>query len=357
MPRKAAPKKTRRARGTGGVYPDKRRGGYLAKVPIGRYENGRTQYKELRDPTHAGVVAKMTGVLPPGPGVTVKEWADRWLAGQAVRPGSLRQYTTSVRKRIVPTLGHLRLDAVTLSQVKAAAKGWISEETGPGTVNHTLAHGSAMYADAMKEKLVTDNPFANCPRLEHRAKEMDPFTADELRAIVGGWRMYACGPLIALLAATGCREGEAAVLDVGDYNPATGTVRITKTWEKRNGVGPPKSDHGYRTLTVPEVVRPAITFAIRGRASGVLFASRTGNRYDNAQVYTAFGRLLDALSIRRRNPHQMRHSVASLSIAAGVPIANVARDLGDSVATIIRVYCHATEGAGVADAMGRILGT
>jgi integrase len=356
MPRKKATKKTRGRRGDGSVFPDRRRGGYTAKAPVGRYENGKTKYKEVWAPTYAEAVAKKNAVLPPGPGVTVAAWAERWLAGLDVRPGSLRQYTTSVRKRIVPTFGHLALDAVTLNMVKVAAKGWVTDETGPAAVNHTLAHGGAMYAEAIKEKLTTDNPFADCPRLQHRAKEMDPFSAQELRAIVGGWRKYACGPLLALLAGTGCREGEAAALDVRDYDPVAGTVKIARTWEKRVGLGPPKSKHGYRTLTVPEAVRPAVLFAIRGRTSGVLFASRTGSRYDNAQVYTAFGRLLDALSIRRRNPHQMRHACISLAIAANVPIANVARDAGDSVATIIRTYCHATAGEGIADAMSRILG-
>ena len=62
------------------------------------------------------------------------------------------------------------------------------------------------------------------------------------------------------------------------------------------------------------------------------------------------------LGLRRRNPHQARHSVASLAIAAGVPLANVARDLGDTVDTIVSTYLHPTPGGDVCGAVEGLLG-
>lgn len=43
-----------------------------------------------------------------------------------------------------------------------------------------------------------------------------------------------------------------------------------------------------------------------------------------------------------RNPHQLRHSWASHALAAGYGIGDVARYLGDSPATVARVYAHPT---------------
>jgi integrase len=40
-------------------------------------------------------------------------------------------------------------------------------------------------------------------------------------------------------------------------------------------------------------------------------------------VRKAFNRILDAAELRRRGPHQMRHTFASLLLAAGEPITYV----------------------------------
>ena len=55
----------------------------------------------------------------------------------------------------------------------------------------------------------------------------------------------------------------------------------------------------------------------------------------------AFNRMLDRAELRRRGPHQMRHTFASLLLAAGEPITYVSRQLGhhDSAITL-RVYAH-----------------
>lgn len=64
---------------------------------------------------------------------------------------------------------------------------------------------------------------------------------------------------------------------------------------------------------------------------------------------------LDALELPRRRGHVLRHSVATHLVAAGVPVADVARYLGDSVVTIVRTYLHPTA-ADPADALDRMYG-
>jgi integrase len=72
---------------------------------------------------------------------------------------------------------------------------------------------------------------------------------------------------------------------------------------------------------------------------------------DDKDMYTPFNDHLTALGLADKAfPHVLRHSRASHLLMAGVPIAKVARLLGDTIATVDRVYGHLTP-ADVADAI------
>jgi integrase len=51
--------------------------------------------------------------------------------------------------------------------------------------------------------------------------------------------------------------------------------------------------------------------------------------------------ILDEAELHRRGPHQMRHTFASLLLAAGEPITYVSQQLGHRDPSItLRVYSH-----------------
>lgn len=366
MPRK--PKKTRRARGTGSVLPDARRGGYLWKIPVGRYASGRTKYTEVRGRTLAEVLAKGKLVAPPDPAaVTVGEWAARWVRGLSNRSSTKAAYAHSVTSRVAPALGHVKLKELTVSQVKAAAQSWVGAKKdgklAPQTVNVTLDRAATMFAAAVTDGLAASNPFALCPRLEYERKPIDPFTPAELKQVIAARDLYSCAPVFAFLAATGCRVGEAVALDVGDYDAATGRIGITKTYNPDHGEGPPKSKHSRRVLALAlsPPARTVVSEAVGARKAGVLFATSRGRRFHYQQLRTTFAALLKRLNLRPRGLHNLRHGVATALLAAPpvpaderVQLGDIARWLGDSVATVVRFYLHPS-GADVGAALGDIL--
>jgi integrase len=367
MPKKKAPPgplppapQKRRARGTGTILWDERRRCYRARVPVGRYPDGRTRYREVRDATQAGAVEKMRAAAPPDPdAVTVREWAERWLEGLTNRPSTRAAYAHSINARVVPDLGHVRLRDLKVSQVSAAAQGWAGGKAegklAPQTVNLTLDRAATMFAAAVQDRLAAENPFALAPRLGYERKPIDPFAPAELRLLVDARGRLSCGPLFAFLAATGCRVGEAVALDVADYDRATGRVAITKTHSPAHGTGPPKSKHSRRTLALPPQARAVAEGAIGARTTGPLFATAGGLRFNYADLRYRFIRLQALLGLRRRTLHATRHGVATALVAAGVPLGDVARWLGDTVEMIVKTYLHPT-GHDVGGALGRVLG-
>lgn len=338
---------TRRASGTGSIFRTTRRGKtvWIARGPGGK--------PEVWAPTQAEAVRRLAAVRPPGPDVTVGQWADRWEASLQVKPATVRSYKKSlahVRKH----LGTIKVTALTPTRVEQFAADLARAGMHANTVVKTLAELRNMLSGAVRDGILTRNPAALARRPKRVKKDIDPFTAAELAAIVAACDTDALSP-VALLAATGCRVGEALALDVCDWDATAGTVAITKTYDRAVGIGPPKSDNSVRTITVPDVARPTLRLAVGRRKAGPLFTSGAGNRRIRELVDQSYRRLLRRLGLRYRKLHALRHSVATMLVASGCGIAEVAAYLGDTPATIYNTYVHPT-GVDVSAVIGALLG-
>lgn len=350
--------RARRVKGTGSYFWHEGRGVWVGRVPVGRKASGKTAYVERSDPDQAKLVEKMRKAGPPGPETTLAEWADRWLAGLGVRVSTKSNYASNVATHIKPALGHVRVRDLTPYQVEQAARQW-SRPAGPLGVNSVrlvLAHLAICLNAAVRAKLTATNPVDAARRPAGKRKEVDPFTPGELAAIIGEAARRATTRPLAVAAATGCRIGEAMALDVADWNPATREIAITKTTGQRKefGVGPPKSANSVRTIGVPPQLVPVLEASTRGRKAGPLCPNAAGAYPAYQVVRRSWVSLLKRLGLRARNPHQLRHSVATVLIAAGEPIGDVAAFLGDTVETVVRTYLHKT-GTKPAETIGRLL--
>lgn len=339
----AKPKDTRAPKGSGTCFYSKSRKRFVARKPIGtKIVKGKrkTLYLTRYGKTRAEAIAKRDAAMPPGPQTTVAAWARTWLDACDVREQTRDLYRQSVTLRILPQLGHRRVAEVTAFDVERAAAAW-GKEVGANSVRKHLSHTKTMFGAAVRAGLLAQNPvsIARKPRAER--VECDPFTAEELARVVVAASACAKTHRLAVMAATGCRIGEAIALLPSDYDARTGMLSITRTRTVKHGVGPTKSANSRRTIRVPAAARAA--------------AAALGPELNHKTAARRWGRLLAGLGLSARGPHQARHSCITHLLAAGVPAADAARFVGDSVETIFRVYCHPT-GVDPADAMEAVLG-
>jgi integrase len=313
-------KRRKRARkGDGTVFW--RRGQYLARKTIRgvRYEGyGRTEAEARADRDR-----KIS--LTPSSKVTLAEWLDRWLPVAKLREQTRDVYKRHIDKRLKPDLGHIQVAKLTAFDVEEAAQKW-GAGVSAGTVRVTLTVLSAAMKAAKRARLVTENVLSDVEKPAAAEAAVDPFTPAELRLIIKTalteprWRVFAaCG-------GTGCRIGEALGLPPGAYDAGTGRVAITRTRTRSHGTGPTKSRRGTRTITVPAIARPTFLAGIP--------------TCDYAVANKRFHQFLKRLGLRDRNPHQLRHSVASHLVAAGVPLADIAAYLGTTLAVLVKTYVH-----------------
>jgi integrase len=300
----------RRARGTGSVFWNAARQVWVARKTIGgvRVERwGRTQRE---------AVDRLAAALPPDPAsVTVSQWADRWRETLTVRltAGDVERFTAQLLEGVAVTTARL-----------------------------IVAHLRVLLQAAVRAGLLASNPAGAARKPRHDPGPVATYTPAELQTIVGAAARYAAGGVIATLAATGMRVGEALALDVTDWDAAAGTLRIDRTYSRRFGVGPPKSRHSRRVITAPDLVRSVLDAARGGRSMGPLFPSSAGRRRSGRAVTRAWASLLRSAGLPRRKLHTLRHSVATAMIGAGVPLPDVAAYLGDTVATLAKTYLHRT---------------
>jgi integrase len=352
--------KPRRARGTGTVFRDKRTGLWIGRMPIGRNAKGQTVYVERRRETQAEVVEALRVAGPPGPQTTVSDWADRWLATLDVRESTKDDYIHTVERFVKPSLGHLPVAALTAHQIKAAARTWARKPgqpggLGPNTVRKNLGHLSFMLEEARRAGLIEKNPAPDAGKPRAVRTTITIFSAEELLAIIRFASLHRDRRPFAVLAATGCRLGEVLGLNVEDFDPLARTLSIKRTYSRRHGERPPKSANSVRTIDVAAEAIPAIEAAVAGRTSGPLFPTPVGQRRQHSALQVGWRTTLRRMGIAYRNLHQLRHSAGSAMVAGGLPLPDLAKHLGDTLAMIVKTYVHAT-GVSPARVMDNVLG-
>lgn len=113
-----------------------------------------------------------------------------------------------------------------------------------------------------------------------------------------------------------------------------GTVNLTSPLETENER---RSKKRRPVVSIHAKIRPII--------ERLYAASQSANVEwlwgDDKDMYTPFNDHMTRLGLADKAfPHVLRHSRASHLLQAGVPIAHVAKLLGDSIATVDRVYGH-----------------
>lgn len=350
-----AKRKGRRARGTGSIFKSEAKGVWIGRRTVGKDAKGKPVRVEVWGDTQAEVVRKLAAAGPAGPETTVSQWADLWMAGLDVRPPTRALYKRSLRLYIIPLLGTIQVKNLTINRVEVFGADLVKRGLKATTARLVMAHLRTMCTAALRDRLIDVNPCASARKPRGASKRLEPYPVSDLSRIIAHAPTYTPGGIIALLAACGCRVGEAIALDVPDFDPVAETISITKTWTPKLGVGPPKSKHSTRTIRVPVSVVPILRDAAGNRLVGPLFVSSVNNRRDRASVRDAWTRVCRDLGIDRRKPHQLRHSVATALISDGVPLGDVAAYLGDAVDTVVKTYLHAT-GGDPARALDRLLG-
>jgi integrase len=136
--------------------------------------------------------------------------------------------------------------------------------------------------------------------------------------------------------------GEAVALDWADVDLDAATIRVARSRKLGGTIGGTKGDRAR--LVVLDAVTAATLREHRratGRVGGPVFTTRTGGRLDPSNVRTrGHAAAIAAAGLPRIRLHDLRHTMATLAVAAGASLNYVRDQLGHATVRTTERYAH-----------------
>jgi integrase len=388
----------RRAKGEGSIYPY--RNGFGAYVwivtPAGRRQR-KYVYGKTREQVHARWVelhreASRGPVLTRVP--TVGQFLERWLVevvAPNLAPLTYATYEGHVRNYLVPGLGEVRLDRLSVGQLQA----WLnklpttcqccahSRDEGrgrccsvgnccraypsPRTVRDVRTVLRSALSSAVREELVSRNVAALVKVPAQRKRKVVPWSSEEARGFLESARtdsdpLYAAYVLVLVL---GMRKGEVLGLTWPAVDLTRGELVVDRQLQRVRRelvLRETKTAASDAELPMPDLVvsalrerrsrqaadRDAAGVAWRVLPAGphLVFTGRYGTPVDPRTLNRRFTARCEAAGVRRLTVHDARRTCATLLVDLGVHPRVIMRVLRHAdFAVTMEVYAKASSEA------------
>jgi integrase len=301
--------------------------------------------------------------------VTVEDYLRGWLATRSdLRQNTVDGYRTIIDQHVAPRIGTVRLaDLTRRGVIRLLADLAVPNDRGRVRTASTIARVRSLLSGALEhavaEELVPTNVArgVSLPRSAARGVVgghlVQPFTAEELGKVLTAADKTDLGPLLRLAAFTGMRRGELAGLAWADVDLDKGHLTVRASLTQRGAElrwGAPKTDSGARVVTLDantvEMLRrhelaqreESLKHGrCRWNARGLVFVRRDGSPMRPDSITHGFSVICVQAGVPVRRLHDLRHTHASMALAAGLPTKVVSDRLGHSSTQITEnIYQH-----------------
>ncbi|MCU1452655.1 MAG: putative Integrase family protein [Acidimicrobiales bacterium] len=346
---------------------------YVIDVSIDPSTGRRRQRTKGGFATKSAAEKAMSEALAAGPrmaasatsATTLRDYLAKWMEAVTprLRATTVASYEMAIT-RLVARLGGVRLSDLTPLAVERAYAGMVlsggrnGKPLSPKTVRNCHVVLRKALADAERLGLLDRNVASRARPPTATRREFPTWTSSELSTFLRLVADDALYPLWVLLATTGVRRGEALGLRWGDVDLDRATFSVSQTVTTVNNkltVQPPKADSSWRRISLDrstvavlrahrkgQLEQRALCGLGRFTAADLVFATPAGDPVHPDSVTHRFQALVAASDLPKlRGPHDLRHTWASLALAAGIHPKVVSDRLGHStIAITIDTYSH-----------------
>lgn len=342
----------------------KRHFGSVRHLPSGRYQasywhEGTRHIAEQTFPTKGDALAHLSSIetdlhrgawIDPTAGrITFGEWAQKWLDGRAdLRPVTKAKYQHMLDRHVVPVIGPLSLSKVTSSAVRAWYMDMREKYVTTGDDAYRMLR--AILNTAVADGLIARNPCQVRGAGLARSAERPIATVAELAAAV---KTVPDRHRLVLLLPAWCqlRRGEVIGLQRRDIDLLHGTIRIDRSvvrpMDGTTVVGPPKTNAGARTLTVPSNVLPILRNHLKRyvepQQQAWLFTDESGGPMNPVTLNRIWQRARKKIGRTDLHYHDLRYTGLTWAAASGASVAELMRRGGHANPAAALRYQHATE--------------
>lgn len=304
--------------------------------------------------------------------LTVGEHVLRWLDQHShnIKPTTHQSYAANVTNHIIPHLGHIKLQELTVAQLNEFYSTLLTNgriKTGsdkggslsPTTVRYIAIILGKSLQDALESGQVVRNVAvaARKPRISQETKnEVRTWSASEVAQFLDSTSVDRLHPLWVLYATTGLRRGEGLGLRWEDVDLQGGHASIRQNLVVVRGglkFGTPKNNRGrqislanqtakalstWRAVQLTEKLALGVTW---DNSSGNVFTREDGSPLHPDRVTSEFRRSQKRTELPKITLHQLRHTWATLALQAGIQPKIVSENLGhSSIQITMDTYSH-----------------
>ncbi|MEH1130026.1 tyrosine-type recombinase/integrase [Micromonospora sp. CPCC 206061] len=283
--------------------------------------------------------------------VQLDEYGRKWIAERKLQPRTRENYEDLFRLRIRPHLGKLALGAIKPQTIRSWRKTLLDGGTPEPQAVKAYSLLRAILNTAVKEdEIIRQNPC--------RIKGFDRYHTPE-RSVATVAQVYklaeAMPPrfsaLVLVAAFSGLRWGELAALRRCDVDLDAAVVRVPRklaALRDRMEFGPPKSEAGNRSVTLPAAalvaLRPHLKEHVGDEPQALVFTGEKGallrgGNFGRAVKWTetvkAVG-LPDGFHF-----HDLRHTGNNLAASTGASTRDLMHRMGHASMRAALIYQHA----------------
>jgi integrase len=335
----------------------------------------------------------------------VGQYLQSWLTmkQKQLRPRAFQGYEQTVREHLEPGIGKLPLAKLTPQQLAA----WFHRHQDEGASARTIRYARVVLRAALNQALKWNLMVRNVASLvdppRHRAREIQPLSGDQARALLKAVKDHRLGAFVTAGLALGLRIGEVLGLRWKDVDLDKGIVSVAQALERSGGdaaerrklnaqrhelkerfkatkdreegrqittalrevraalksvkqtlhITEPKSARSKRTIILPTTAATALrqhrTRQLKERMaaggdwkdSGLVFTTPIGTPLDARNVHREFKAVLKAADLPLVRFHDLRHTAATLLLAQGVDPRTIMETLGHSqISLTLNTYSH-----------------
>lgn len=304
---------------------------------------------------------------------------DVWAAAGTIGNATQARYNTLLKKQITPHIGETTLQRLGPADVEAWHAALRKSGLAPATIRNAHRLLGKALRDAVRNgqipRSVAGRDGQQAPAVP--ANKPDIVRKDQIDDVVEKLHGQPIFPKAMLALFCGLRAGEVLALRWDRIDLDGKFLWVRESVEEVAGeplqAKPPKTEAGVRKVTLPAIVIEALQ-AHNVRQLELRMKLGQGRRAEDALVFPTlngdlsrrtglsieWGKTVDALGLPDVTFHALRHTHASMLIAAKVDLATIASRLGHaSPAITLKVYAHLFErdDTAAADAIDAVFGS
>lgn len=258
------------------------------------------------------------------------DWWEQWLSALSIRESTQYNYEKQYEIHFSKHFGHRPISDIKRHDILVFRK--ILEQTlKPNTINTYMKPLKSCLLEAYRQNLIAEYPCERIGALSEHQPAIDPFSFDELKH----WLEYlhkkdkAFYRLILFWSRTGLRPGELYALKWDNIDFYNGKTLIREAKRQDGSTGPPKTKHSIRDVDL----RPSVIEILKEQRKNTMMSSPfvftfNNNPYSAFSMRQRFSHFQTLAGLKQRPPKHMRHTFATLHIAAGESITWVSKMLG-----------------------------